>query len=80
MQSELYLDGIVTVIDAKYISKYLKLDKKNEINEATKQIALADRLVLNKTDLVDQEELTYLEGQIRSINQVARLTKSLRGK
>ncbi|KAI8893299.1 CobW/HypB/UreG, nucleotide-binding domain-containing protein [Globomyces pollinis-pini] len=80
LQSELYLDGIVTVVDSKYISKYLG-EKKQEgsINEATKQIALADRIILNKIDLIDEETRVNLEIQLKSINSVAvieRVTRS----
>ena len=50
---EFRLDGIITVIDAKHIIQHLD-DKKpeNVENEAVEQIAFADKMILNKTDLV----------------------------
>ncbi len=79
LQSELYLDGIVTVVDAKFIVNYLKQVKEGgEINEATKQIALADRIILNKIDLVNEREAGNIEEGIRGINSVASIAKTSR--
>ncbi|KAJ3303780.1 COBW domain-containing protein 1 [Kappamyces sp. JEL0829] len=91
LQSELYLDGIVTVVDAKLISDYLGEAKEGGgINEATKyregdahngrQIALADRIVLNKVDLVDQATIEKAESNIRAINTVAKLNTAIRAR
>jgi G3E family GTPase len=68
LQSEIYLDGIVTVVDAKYIDTYLTQE---QMNEATKQIALADRVIVNKVDLVTTDKVQELKNTIRSINNVA---------
>ncbi len=57
------LDAIVTVVDAKNLLARLK-----DSDEAKEQVAFADVIVLNKTDLVDAEELAAVERQIRSIN------------
>ena len=46
-------DGIVTMVDAKHVHKRLDDEVPDgAINEALEQIAYADRLILNKTDLV----------------------------
>ena len=51
--SEIYLDGIVTVIDAKNCLKQLdEVVDDNTVNAAVKQVALADVILLNKVDLV----------------------------
>ncbi|CAL4111074.1 unnamed protein product, partial [Meganyctiphanes norvegica] len=65
----IYVTGIVTVLDAKYAQKNIK-EKKPEgvINEAVRQVALADLLILNKTDLVDQQQLNDVTQLIRTIN------------
>jgi G3E family GTPase len=62
------LDGIVTLVDAKHISLHL-----HDAPEAKAQIAFADRIVLNKTDLVTPEELAHLERQVLAINPVAKI-------
>uniref|UniRef100_A0A9J8AVA6 COBW domain containing n=1 Tax=Cyprinus carpio carpio TaxID=630221 RepID=A0A9J8AVA6_CYPCA len=59
--SDVYLDGIVTVIDAKYGMQHLTEEKpEGLINEAARQIALADLTIINKTDLVNDSELVEL--------------------
>ena len=47
------LDGVVTLVDARHIEQHLDDEKPNgAVNEAVQQVALADRLLLNKIDLV----------------------------
>ena len=66
------LDGIVTLVDAKHIEQHLNEEKgEGVVNEAVSQVAFADRLLLNKTDLVTEAELTTIEERLRSINQFA---------
>ena len=60
------LDAIVTVVDAKHLPARLA-----DSHEAEDQIAFADVIVLNKTDLVTPEELEAVEQQIRKINKFA---------
>jgi G3E family GTPase len=60
------LDSVTTVIDAKHILQRLKDSK-----EAHEQVAFADQLILNKTDLVSEEELARVERVIRRINPIA---------
>jgi G3E family GTPase len=62
------LDAIVTVVDAKHLPQRLA-----DSHEAADQIAFADVIVLNKTDLVTPEELSSVEAQIRKINKYARI-------
>jgi len=69
--SELYsLDGVLTVVDAKHIIERLDEEKPEGVeNEANEQIAFADRVLLNKIDLVpEEEELKKIEERIKSIN------------
>ena len=69
LQSSVYLDGIVTVVDSKYILEYLEIQKPdNAVNEAVKQVALADRIILNKMDLVDFDQLQGIKEKISLIN------------
>jgi G3E family GTPase len=67
------LDSIVTVVDAKHLHLRLKDSK-----EAQEQIAFADVILLNKTDLVSKDELAQVESAIRSINRFARIVKTER--
>jgi G3E family GTPase len=67
------LDAVVTVADAKYLTQRLK-----DAPEAKNQIAFADVIVLNKTDLVDANELKDVETRIRAINPYAKLHKTER--
>src|SRR6201994_3858093 len=66
VRSKAKLDAIVTVVDAKHLPQRLE-----DSHEAADQIAFADVIVLNKTDLVTPEELADVEETIRSINRFA---------
>ena len=66
------LDGIITVVDAKHIIQHLDDEKPEGIeNESVEQLAFADRIMLNKIDLVDEDELANVESRIKSINGFA---------
>lgn len=67
------LDGIVTVVDAKHILQHLEEEKPEGVeNESVEQVAFADRILLNKTDLVpDTAELAAIEAKIKAINAFA---------
>ena len=67
------LDAVVTVADAKWLGERLK-----DAPEAKSQIAFADVIVLNKTDLVSDDELAEVEGRIRAINPYAALHRAVR--
>ena len=67
------LDAVVTVADAKWLKDRLK-----DAPEAKNQIAFADVIVLNKTDLVTPPELREVEMRIRALNPYAKLHKATR--
>jgi G3E family GTPase len=67
------LDAVVTVTDAKHLG-----DRLADSHEAEEQIAFADVIVLNKTDLVSGEALAGIERCIRAINPTAKLYKTQR--
>ncbi|MGJ4930534.1 CobW family GTP-binding protein [Bradyrhizobium sp. HKCCYLS2038] len=73
VQKNARLDAVVTVADAKWLSDRLK-----DAPEAKNQIAFADVIVLNKTDLVTKPELAEVEARIRAINPYARLHRTER--
>ncbi|MEI2386747.1 GTP-binding protein [Breoghania sp. JC706] len=60
------LDAVVAVVDAKHLPQRLE-----DTDEAADQIAFADVILLNKTDLVSPEELQSVEAAIRAINPYA---------
>ncbi len=62
------LDAIITVVDAKHF-----LQRLADSNEAEDQVAFADVILLNKTDLVDAKELAQVEAAIRRINKFAKI-------
>jgi len=71
------LDSIVTFIDAKFTPQHLDEEKPEGVeNEAHEQVAFADVLVLNKTDLVSDEELTSIKSKLKSINVHAPIIES----
>lgn len=65
MLAKTQLDAVVTVVDAKYISEHW------ESSEAQEQIAFADVILLNKTDLVSSDVLQALENKVRGMNAIA---------
>ena len=66
------LDGIITVVDAKHIIPHLDDEKPDDVeNEAVEQLAFADRIMLNKIDLVSEDEIKDVETRIKSINAFA---------
>lgn len=63
------LDGIVTLVDAQHLIQHLDEKKPDGVeNEAVEQLAFADRVLLNKIDLVDEEGLQVVEARIRELN------------
>jgi G3E family GTPase len=66
---------VVTVADAKWLNERLK-----DAPEAKNQIAFADVVLINKTDLVSPDELSDVEARIRGINPYAKLHKTQRAK
>jgi G3E family GTPase len=65
------LDGIVTLVDAKHVQLHLE-----DSNECEEQIAFADVLVLNKTDLVTVAELDALQRRVTGMNAMAKVLRA----
>jgi G3E family GTPase len=70
MREKLELDAVVTVVDARHIWQHWDAD------EAQEQIAFADVILLNKTDLVTPEQLDELEKRIRGMNAMAKIYRT----
>lgn len=87
--SSIYLDGIVTLVDAKNITRLLdepapeEKAESHDVNHdhgsgpvlsmAHMQISHADVVILNKTDLVTEQELEAVRDRVASINSVAKI-------
>ena len=70
IREEFALDGIVTLVDAGHINQQL-----GRSDESEEQVAFADVLVLNKTDLVDDATLDDLEARLREMNRMAKVVR-----
>lgn len=73
VRSKTRLDAVVALVDAKHLPLRLK-----DSREAADQIAFADVVVLNKIDLVSEDELKEVEAAIRAINPAARIHRTER--
>lgn len=71
IQTQLSLDGVVTLVDAKHVLQHI--DDSDEVKE---QIAFADVILLNKIDLVSSAELDRLESRIHSMNSAAKIHRT----
>lgn len=79
--NDVKLDGVVTLVDAKHANFHLDdVKPKGVVNEAVEQIAYADRIIVNKTDLVGEPQVASLIQRIRSINGLANLKRTQFGK
>jgi G3E family GTPase len=65
------LDGVVTLVDSKHILNHL-----DESDECKQQIAFADVILLNKTDLISQDELSLVKKRVKNVNTVVNLIET----
>lgn len=72
IREALRLDGIITVVDAKHVLQHF--DDSSEVRE---QIAFADVILLNKTDLVEPSELDEIEQRLHKVNALATVHRSV---
>ncbi|OMP01453.1 hypothetical protein COLO4_11856 [Corchorus olitorius] len=79
--NDVKLDGVVTLVDAKHAGFHLdEVKPKGVVNEAVEQIAYADRIIVNKTDLVGEPEIATLVKRIKNINSMAQMKRTEFGK
>ena len=67
------LDSVVTVVDALHIHQRL-----DDSREAREQVAFADQILLNKTDLVSEAGLLAVEARVRGLNPLAPIRRTVR--
>ncbi|GAA5973668.1 hypothetical protein JCM11641_005070 [Rhodosporidiobolus odoratus] len=76
---EVALDAVVGVVDAAGIEKQLQDPRQDgSYNEAQRQVATADVILLNKVDLVDTADLDRIEGALRTINSTSLIHRTTR--
>ena len=71
--AQVQLDAIVTLVDAKHAAGDLD-------HHAVDQIVIADRIIVNKVDLVGSRELAELESRVRQLNATAPILRSSHAK
>ena len=75
------LDAIVTLVDSKHVARHLDDPSlQADDNQAVDQIVIADRIILNKVDLVGEDELNALESRVRGLNATAPILRSSHAK
>jgi len=85
LRDRLELDAIVTLVDAKHLLLHLDDGAAGDRglegdNQAVAQIAFADRLVVTKADLVDEDALVEVVRRVREVNAVADIIQAEHGK
>ena len=75
LEAQFRFDGLVTLADAVNLT-----DQAKNQSEVIKQLAIADKILLTKSDLVNDQQLLKVEKLIRSMNQQAPILKVLQGK
>eukprot|EP00934_Nitzschia_sp_Nitz4_P001256 Nitzschia sp. Nitz4//scaffold204_size40132//14259//15434//NITZ4_007541-RA/size40132-processed-gene-0.11-mRNA-1//1//CDS//3329541470//1256//frame0 len=72
IQKQYSLDSVITVVDAKTILERLAEEKPEGVeNEAVEQVAFADKILLNKTDLATKAQLEDIETKLKALNPTA---------
>lgn len=81
IQDNFRIDSVVCLVDAKHVGIHLdEVKPDGDVNEAESQLAFADRIVLNKIDLVDNDELQEIKDRIKTINTFATMVTSERSR
>merc|ERR1719437_205664 len=82
IQMKYRLDAVITVVDAKHIISRIKEEKPEGVeNESVEQIAFADKVLLNKIDLVpDDKELKNIEEEIKKLNPAVTVVRTQQSK
>jgi G3E family GTPase len=73
VKAKTQLDSVTALVDAKHVMARL-----DDSKEAREQVAFADRIILNKTDLVTEAELVDVERRLRKLNPLAPITRAER--
>mmetsp|Transcript_8018 Transcript_8018/g.24242 ORF Transcript_8018/g.24242 Transcript_8018/m.24242 type:complete len:497 (-) Transcript_8018:176-1666(-) len=78
---DLRLDAVITMADAKNLIGRLDDEvEEGKVNEAYQQIAFADKIILNKLDLITTEQAIVVKDRIREINKFAKVLPAIKGR
>ena len=81
MSDNYRIDSIVCLADCKHLNAHLnEVKPEGSVNEALQQVAFADKILLNKIDLVTAEEKQALEARLKTINQFATIIETERSR
>jgi len=77
IQEKYKLDSVITVVDTKYILERLAEEKPEGVeNESVEQVVFADKILLNKIDLAENEDhLKKIESKLKSLNPTASIQR-----
>lgn len=78
MRRNYRIDSVLCLVDAKNVLTQLerKSQQAGAVNEAVQQLAFADSVIINKTDLVDETQLKAVKGKIASVNPFAKVVQA----
>ncbi|GMH49264.1 hypothetical protein TL16_g00478, partial [Triparma laevis f. inornata] len=75
------IDSLVCLADAKHIEQHLdEVKPEGNVNEALQQVAFSDKILLNKLDLVSEEEKQRVKDRLTSINKFAEIIETSRSR
>lgn len=74
LESSLRLDGVITVVDSVNVLKYLQNSETS--HDVKMQLAFADRILINKADLVEPQQMDVVEAAVREINSSAEVRRT----
>lgn len=81
LTEELRLDGVVTLADSKHLISRLDDDiEEGKVNIAFQQVAFADKIILNKLDLITVEQAIEVKDRIRDINKFAKILPAVKSR
>jgi len=81
MSDNYRIDSIVCLADCKHINQHLdEVKPENAVNEAQQQVAFADKILLNKIDLVTEAEKEALKARLANLNKFATVIETERSR
>ena len=74
IEDNFIIDAVICVADAKHVKQHMdEVKPDGAVNEAVQQVVFADRILLNKVDIVSKDELAAIRDTVTSINNFAKI-------